>query len=86
MFKIYSKLDVHKPKLADYWMVKLDDTKRTKILNIVKSNIIVILQKVFMVNSVENLRLYKVFVKLLNRLLWMHGQGLWNCFNTTNNS
>lgn len=82
--KIYSKMDSFKPKLADYWMVKLDDSKRTKIINIVKSNVIVILQKVFMVDSVENLRLYKIFIKLFNRLLWMHGQGLWNCFESSN--
>jgi len=29
--KIYSKFDVYRPKLADYWMVKLDDTKRIKV-------------------------------------------------------
>jgi tubulin polyglutamylase TTLL7 len=57
-----------------------------KILNIVKSNLIVILQKVYLVNAVENIRLYKIFVKLLNRMLWMHGQGLWNCFSSTNTS
>lgn len=45
-----------------------------------------ILQKVFQVNSVESLRPYKIFVKLLNRMLWMHGQGLWNCFSTTTNN
>ncbi|RNA02921.1 tubulin polyglutamylase TTLL7 isoform X1 [Brachionus plicatilis] len=84
--KIYSKLDSYKPKLADYWMVKLDDSKRTKIINIVKSNVIVILQKVFMVDSVENLRIYKIFIKLFNRLLWMHGQGLWNCFGSSNST
>ena len=28
---IYSKLDAYKPKLANYWMVKLDDSKRTKV-------------------------------------------------------
>jgi hypothetical protein len=57
-----------------------------QLLNIVKSNLIVILQKVFMVNTVENLRLFKIFTKLLNRMLWMHGQGLWNCFNSTTNN
>lgn len=82
--KIYSKIDYYKPKLADYWMIKLDDCKRTKIINIVKSNVIVILQKVFMVDVVDNLRLYKIFIKLFNRLLWMHGQGLWNCFDSSN--
>lgn len=39
-----------------------------------------ILQKVFNQQSVENLRLYKIICRLLNRLLWSHGQGLWNCF------
>lgn len=37
--KIYSKFDLYKPKLADYWMVKLDDTKRIKvtlILNLIR--------------------------------------------------
>lgn len=83
---IYSKLETYKPKLANYWMIKLDDSKRAKILNIVKSNLIVILQKVYMVSTVENLRLFKIFTKLLNRMLWMHGQGLWNCFTSTTNN
>lgn len=84
--KIYSQLEFYRPKLGNYWMVKLDDAKRNKILNIVRSNLVVILQKVFQVNSVENLRIYKIFAKLLNRMVWMHGQGLWHCFTTSNNS
>lgn len=34
--KIYSKFDVYRPKLADYWMVKLDDTKRIKVTFIIR--------------------------------------------------
>ncbi len=104
--KLYSRLEFYKPKIANYWMVKLDDAKRSKvsiymklkidlkclmiiylkILNIVKSNLVVILQKVFQVDAVENLRLFKIFTKLINRMLWMHGQGLWNCFISKTNS
>jgi hypothetical protein len=28
---IYSKLEAYKPKLANYWMIKLDDSKRSKV-------------------------------------------------------
>lgn len=30
-FKIYYKLEAYKPKLGNYWMVKLDDAKRVKV-------------------------------------------------------
>jgi hypothetical protein len=29
--KLYSRLEFYKPKIANYWMVKLDDAKRTKV-------------------------------------------------------
>jgi len=29
---IYSKLEAYKPKLANYWMIKLDDSKRSKVI------------------------------------------------------
>ena len=78
--KFYAKFEASQSKLGNYWMAKLDDAKRIKILNIVKTNCTVILQKVFTNQSVENVRLYKIINRLLNRLLWSHGQGLWNCF------
>jgi hypothetical protein len=31
---IYSKLEAYKPKLANYWMIKLDDSKRSKVIYI----------------------------------------------------
>ena len=31
---IYSKLETYKPKLANYWMIKLDDSKRSKVSKI----------------------------------------------------
>jgi hypothetical protein len=40
LYKIYSKFDVYKPKLADYWMIKLDDTKRNKVTNLLTIQII----------------------------------------------
>ncbi len=29
--KLYSRLEFYKPKIANYWMVKLDDAKRSKV-------------------------------------------------------
>jgi hypothetical protein len=81
--KFYSKFEVYKPKLGAYWMAKLDDSKRSKILNIVKTNVCAVLQKVFASNggqNIENVRLYKIICRQMNRLLWQHGLGLWNCF------
>jgi hypothetical protein len=31
--KLYSRLEFYKPKIANYWMVKLDDAKRSKVEN-----------------------------------------------------
>ncbi|KAK1339871.1 hypothetical protein QTO34_018429 [Cnephaeus nilssonii] len=32
------------------------------------------------VTDVDELHLYRIFNRVFNRLLWSHGQGLWNCF------
>lgn len=32
--KIYTKFEMYKPKLANYWMAKLDDAKRNKVNSI----------------------------------------------------
>jgi hypothetical protein len=52
----------------------------------VKSNLVGILKRAYTTELLDNLRLFKIFVKLLNRMLWMHGQGLWNAFQNINKS
>ncbi|XP_077134067.1 tubulin polyglutamylase TTLL7 isoform X4 [Ranitomeya variabilis] len=70
----------HKPKVASYWLIKLDSVKQRKILDIVRSNIRSVLQRVWRVSDVECLHLSRSFNRVFNRLLWSHGQGLWSCF------
>lgn len=76
----------HKPRVASYWLVKLDSTKRRKVVDIVRTNVRAILQRVWRASEVDNLRLCRVFSRVFNRLLWSHGQGLWNCFSNLGNS
>ncbi|KFQ01138.1 Tubulin polyglutamylase TTLL7, partial [Leptosomus discolor] len=70
----------HKTKVASYWLVKLDSVKQRKVLDIVKTSVRAVLQRVWKAPDVENLQLYRLFNRVFNRLLWSHGQGLWNCF------
>lgn len=76
----------HKPRVASYWLVKLDSIKRRKVVDIVRTNVRAILQRVWRASEVDNLRLCRVFSRVFNRLLWSHGQGLWNCFSSLGNS
>ncbi|KAF7665917.1 hypothetical protein LDENG_00127100 [Lucifuga dentata] len=70
----------HKQKVASYWLVKLDSTKQRKVLDIVRTN------RIWREPDVESLHLYRLFNRVFNRLLWSHGQGLWNCFSNTGSS
>ncbi|XP_065512296.1 tubulin polyglutamylase TTLL7 isoform X2 [Caloenas nicobarica] len=70
----------HKTKVASYWLVKLDSVKQRKVLDIVKRSVRAVLQRVWKAPDIENLHLYRLFNRVFNRLLWSHGQGLWNCF------
>uniref|UniRef100_A0A6I8P394 Tubulin tyrosine ligase like 7 n=1 Tax=Ornithorhynchus anatinus TaxID=9258 RepID=A0A6I8P394_ORNAN len=70
----------HKTKIASYWLIKLDSIKQRKVLDIVKTSVRSILQRIWRVPDVECLHLYRIFNRVFNRLLWSHGQGLWNCF------
>ncbi|KAK2501261.1 hypothetical protein MC885_016140, partial [Smutsia gigantea] len=60
----------HKTKVASYWLIKLDSVKQRKV----------ILPRIWKVPDVEEVNLYRIFNRVFNRLLWSHGQGLWNCF------
>ncbi|XP_038601433.1 tubulin polyglutamylase TTLL7 isoform X3 [Tachyglossus aculeatus] len=70
----------HKTKIASYWLIKLDSIKQRKVLDIVKTGVRSVLQCIWRVPDVECLHLYRIFNRVFNRLLWSHGQGLWNCF------
>uniref|UniRef100_A0A8C4ZL20 Tubulin tyrosine ligase-like family, member 7 n=1 Tax=Gadus morhua TaxID=8049 RepID=A0A8C4ZL20_GADMO len=76
----------HKPKVASYWLVKLDSTKQRKVLEIVRNNVRAALQRVWREPEVESLHLHRLFSRVFGRLLWSHGQGLWNCFSNTGSS
>lgn len=77
----------HKPRIAAYWLVKLDSIKRRKVIDIVRSNVKALIQRIWRCDAdVENVRLYRIFTKVFNRLLWSHGQGLWNCFSSSGSS
>ncbi|XP_009671532.1 tubulin polyglutamylase TTLL7 [Struthio camelus] len=76
----------HKTKVASYWLVKLDSVKQRKVLDIVKTSVHAVLQHVWKAPDIENLHLYRLFNRVFNRLLWSHGQGLWNCFCNSGSS
>uniref|UniRef100_A0A8C9VFH2 Tubulin tyrosine ligase-like family, member 7 n=1 Tax=Scleropages formosus TaxID=113540 RepID=A0A8C9VFH2_SCLFO len=76
----------HKPKVASYWLVKLDSMKQRKVLDIVRTNIRSMLQRIWREPDVDSLHLYRLFNRVFNRLLWSHGQGLWNCFSNSGSS
>ncbi|XP_064189483.1 tubulin polyglutamylase TTLL7 [Anguilla rostrata] len=76
----------HKPKVASYWLVKLDSTKQRKVLDIVRTNVRSALQRIWREPDVDSLHLYRLFNRVFNRLLWSHGQGLWNCFSNSGSS
>ncbi|CAH1775587.1 unnamed protein product [Owenia fusiformis] len=84
--KIHENWKFHKPRIASYWLVKLDSIKRRKVIDIVRSNIKAVLQRTYKCTDVDNLRLYRIFSRVFNRLLWSHGQGLWNCFSTASSA
>lgn len=76
----------HKPKVASYWLVKLDSTKQRKVVEIVRGSVRSVLQRVWREPDVEALRLWRLLNRLFNRLLWSHGQGLWSCFSSSGSS
>uniref|UniRef100_A0A8D0ARP0 Tubulin tyrosine ligase-like family, member 7 n=1 Tax=Sander lucioperca TaxID=283035 RepID=A0A8D0ARP0_SANLU len=56
------------------------------VLDIVRTNVRSALQRIWREPDVESLHLYRLFNRVFNRLLWSHGQGLWNCFLNTGSS
>ncbi|XP_013855480.1 tubulin polyglutamylase TTLL7 isoform X1 [Austrofundulus limnaeus] len=84
--EIHDNWKYHKPKVASYWLVKLDTTKQRKVLDIVRTNVRSALHRIWRDPDVESLHLYRLFHRVFNRLLWSHGQGLWNCFSNTGSS
>nr|XP_051713490.1 tubulin polyglutamylase TTLL7 isoform X1 [Oryctolagus cuniculus]XP_051713491.1 tubulin polyglutamylase TTLL7 isoform X1 [Oryctolagus cuniculus] len=51
-----------------------------QVLDIVKTSVRTVLPRIWKVPDVEEVNLYRIFNRVFNRLLWSHGQGLWNCF------
>ncbi|NXI29928.1 TTLL7 polyglutamylase, partial [Sterrhoptilus dennistouni] len=76
----------HKTKVSSFWLVKLDSAKQRKVLDIVRTSVRAVLQHVWKAPDIENLYLYRLFNRVFNRLLWSHGQGLWNCFCNSGSS
>ncbi|KAK1163930.1 tubulin polyglutamylase TTLL7-like isoform X1 [Acipenser oxyrinchus oxyrinchus] len=73
----------HKPKVASYWLVKLDSAKQRKALDIVRTYLRSAVQRIWKEPDVDSLHIYRLFSRVFNRLLWSHGQGLWNCFSNS---
>ncbi|XP_073213331.1 tubulin polyglutamylase TTLL7 isoform X5 [Lepidochelys kempii] len=84
--KIMDNWKYHKTNVASYWLIKLDSVKQRKVLDIVRTSVRAVLQRVWRVSDAECLHLYRIFNRLFNRLLWSHGQGLWNCFCNSGSS
>ncbi|GFN85470.1 tubulin polyglutamylase ttll7 [Plakobranchus ocellatus] len=84
--QLHENWKFHKPRIASYWLVKLDSIKRRKVVDIVRSNVRAMLQRIWRSSDIDNLRLFRIFSRVFNRLLWSHGQGLWNSFSPTSNT
>ncbi|XP_076880244.1 tubulin polyglutamylase TTLL7 [Brachyhypopomus gauderio] len=84
--QILNNWKYHKPKVASYWLVKLDATKQRKVLDIVRTNVRSALQRIWREADVDSLRMARLFSRVFTRLLWSHGQGLWNCFCSSGSS
>ncbi|XP_053326038.1 tubulin polyglutamylase TTLL7 [Spea bombifrons] len=76
----------HKPKVASYWLIKLDSAMQRKILDVVRGSVRSAVQRIWKVSDVESLPVYRSFNRVFNRLLWSHGQGLWSCFCNSGSS
>ena len=59
----------------------INSSSPPQVVDIVRSNVKAVLQRIWRSSDVDNLRLYRIFSRVFNRLLWSHGQGLWNCFS-----
>lgn len=77
---------LHHEAVRDYWMLELDSNRRRKIVDIVKNNVVDVLIKLYPQKTVEKLRVYEVFAKVLEKLVAGHGEGLWNFFDTASKS
>ncbi|EMP27362.1 Tubulin polyglutamylase TTLL7 [Chelonia mydas] len=84
--KIMDNWKYHKTNVASYWLIKLDSVKQRKVLDTVRTSVRAVLQRVWRVSDAECLHLYRIFNRVFNRLLWSHGQGLWNCFCNSGSS
>ncbi|KAA0707991.1 Tubulin polyglutamylase TTLL7 [Triplophysa tibetana] len=84
--EILNNWKYHKPMVASYWLVKLDATKQRKVLDIIRTSIRQVLQGIWNEVDVESLRLYRLLNRVFNRLLWSHGQGMWNCLSSSGRS
>lgn len=84
--KIHESWKHHKPRVASYWLVKLDSVKRRKVIDIVRSNVRSVIQRTWHLTDIDQLKLTRIFTRVFNRLQWSHGQGLWNCFTTSGTS
>ncbi|OAF66702.1 Tubulin polyglutamylase TTLL11 [Intoshia linei] len=83
---IYTNWKFHKSRVASYWLVKLDNFRRKKILSIVNSNINSLLYSTTPPQSIEFNRLSRIFERLFCQLSSAKGHGLWDCFKITGSS
>ncbi|PAA81237.1 hypothetical protein BOX15_Mlig033589g3 [Macrostomum lignano] len=67
----------YRPKLAAFWLAKLDSAKRQQILGIVKQTVATAVQRSAAGSHTSLLN------RLFSRMLAANGQGLWNTFGTS---
>ena len=53
-----------------------------QLLDIVRANVASVLRRVWKRQDVVGLRLFRIFCRVFNRMLWNHGQGLINCLDS----
>uniref|UniRef100_A0A1I8GM16 Tubulin--tyrosine ligase-like protein 9 n=1 Tax=Macrostomum lignano TaxID=282301 RepID=A0A1I8GM16_9PLAT len=73
-----------KADVSSYWRLSLDADKRRKVIDIARQNVRIALDKALRMTASDVAaaadNLASLFEKLYNRLLWCHGQGLWETF------
>lgn len=77
---------MHKSQIASYWLVKLDSTKREKVIDIVRHNVNRVIQCKELLSDFKYNKITALINRIFNMMLSCHGHGLWGCFTTPQES
>ncbi len=81
--QINADIVTHRPNLASFWLVSLDNTKRKQLLVPLKDLVKSILQshwRTTVLYNLDSVRLYHILNRLLSYMLSRGGKGLWSAF------